>query len=73
MFPIPPTIADAILDLNGFHTLYSVFVSFALSYRKNIPYKLPALNSDDNVNTGSLKKRGESCGFEKLSMATYLV
>jgi hypothetical protein len=35
MFPIPPTMAEAILDLNGFQTLYSVLVvvpSAALSY-----------------------------------------
>ena len=31
MFPIPPTIAEAILDLKGFQTLYSVLVSLALS------------------------------------------
>ena len=31
MFLIPPTIAEAILDLNGFQTLYSVFDSVALS------------------------------------------
>jgi hypothetical protein len=35
MFPIPPTMAEAILDLKGFQTLYSVLVvvpSAALSY-----------------------------------------
>jgi len=28
--------AEAILDLNGFHTLYSVLVLFSLSYYKKI-------------------------------------